>query len=327
MLINEDSDSHDFGQPDNSRDRWREMQSAYSEYLRASEALKTALESRLLPDASSDAAVALPLLEDRSGAFERYLEARMGFLERRFDECISREPELHSAVHSAVRFTGPTRHSPGSSQIDSQFAKFGRILTISAAAMFCLMAFSLYREQAQVRNLEEARYELRVTSRATYDGLQLLAKKLEVLGPLEQSARQQTDQAAQPAPGVAASSEKSAGGDAPWQQPPRQTSPPPLPKAQPIAKTTSRRIYHVSLSRSSQFQRVGPIQLSLRSVDLKRNSVSVRIVSQSGTVDFQQLKLNQPVRIKSGRPDHTVEFVVDRVAPNGLYGHLIEKQG
>ena len=84
---------------------------------------------------------------------------------------------------------------------------------------------------------------------------------------------------------------------------------------------------YFSLSRSSQFKRVGPIKVSLKSVDMQRNSVDVSIVSESGKVKVQHLRLNQPVWIKRSYRGQPMELVVDRITANGVSGHLIEFHG
>ena len=95
-------------------------------------------------------------------------------------------------------------------------------------------------------------------------------------------------------------------------------------------KTTTRSVAvrgYFSLSRSSPFKRVGPIKMSLKSVDMQRNSVDVSIVLESGKVSLQRLRLNQPVRIKGSYRGQPMELVVDRINSDGLSGHLIEFHG
>jgi hypothetical protein len=72
---------------------------------------------------------------------------------------------------------------------------------------------------------------------------------------------------------------------------------------------------------------VGPIKVSLKSVDVRRNVVDVSIVSESGKVAVQRLKLNQPARIKGSYRGQPLELVADRITANGLSGHLIEFHG
>jgi hypothetical protein len=79
-----------------------------------------------------------------------------------------------------------------------------------------------------------------------------------------------------------------------------------------------------SLSRSSQFKRVGSIKVSLKSVDVQRNSGDIFIVSESGKVDVHHLRLNQPLWIKCSYCGQLTELVVDRITANGLSGHWTE---
>src|SRR5436305_13396669 len=87
---------------DEAHARWLAMQSAYAEYMRASEEIETTRE--LTGDLAGPEHCELTLLEGRRDAFERYLEARLEFLERRFDEGYRREA---AAIASrATRETG-----------------------------------------------------------------------------------------------------------------------------------------------------------------------------------------------------------------------------
>ena len=67
--------------------------------------------------------------------------------------------------------------------------------------------------------------------------------------------------------------------------------------------------------------------MSIKSVDMQRNSVDLSIVSESGKVDVQHLKVNQPVLIKRSYQGQPMELVVDRITGNGLSGHLVAFRG
>ena len=189
MLVREDS--HELERRDGGHDRWLAMQSAYAEYRRVSEAL----ESMHLPADDSSASQAsrlIPLEGQQQAAFERYLEARIEFLEFRFDESNQPPP----VVSSTLPIYDPEETKPG-----SRWASItGKpIVQILAAVLLCTTAFSLVREQKHVRELEASRDQLQSTLNQTRDSLQALTQKLDTWQPPQLAAVQQV-QHTSPAP-------------------------------------------------------------------------------------------------------------------------------
>jgi hypothetical protein len=287
MEIREESNQPDWREQ--GHNRWLAMQSAYAEYIRATEALE---DFRKFPESFNLEPGADPV-EAKRDAFERYLEARIEFLELRFDEISQRgsrpaKQPLHDTVYSAIG------------------ARIGTLKWLLPVVAIGILTFALVREQKHVRQLETARDEAQAALMKTGEGLQLLVKKLDARLPPERSPIHQINGTVQPLrPAVQR------------RIAPRTTSP----------ATGGRRYYSFSLSRSPQFKQIGPIEVSLRSVDVRRNSVSVTIVSASGKLDVQGLTLNQPLRIINDSRGQPLEFVVDRIAPNGVSGHLVGVRG
>ena len=78
-------DSQEASQRNGEHKRWLAMQSAHEEYQRSSEALEYL--APLSRDSTTDERLLRGILQDRQrAAFESYLDARMDFLEFRFDE-------------------------------------------------------------------------------------------------------------------------------------------------------------------------------------------------------------------------------------------------
>src|SRR5438270_4302027 len=132
-------------QRDDWHARWLKMQSAYAEYRRSSEALASARQ----PDDEpvNEGCLRLNMLEaDQRVAFERYMDARISFLESRFDEF--NKPDV-----------GPPDEAPdaappeGGSQLKSWFvmANVRPVLQTLAVLLLCTTAFSLILEQARIR--------------------------------------------------------------------------------------------------------------------------------------------------------------------------------
>ena len=289
-----------------AHEQWLAMQSAYAEYLRVSAVYENRRESTR--DSADAGRCDLTLLDCRRDAFERYLEARMEYLERRFDEGYRRE---------AVMVFPPTPETAGSRTV-SRLASLKWRITPILFGVLSVTLFSFVREQKHVRDLDSVHDHLRASLSDTRGELLSLAKKLDARESIERSAVRQVEHAAQPpVPAAQVDGRTPSGGDA-------------VAPSRRIIKTTSPSVAargYFSLSRSSQFKRVGPIKVSLRSVDLQRKSVDILLVSESGKVNVHRLRLNRPVRIKSGYRGQPIELVVDRITANGLSGHLIEFPG
>jgi hypothetical protein len=176
--------SHEQDRRDDGHDRWLAMQSAHAEYRQASEALECIRRSS--GDLSLDERARLTMLEGQQRiAFECYLEARMEFLEFRFDETNRLRAGLVTVPMRDPEYTG----------IGSWLAFANRrpVLQILALLLLCTTAFSFVRERKHVRDLEAARDEMRATVNQTRDELKLLTQKLDAWGPPQTSVIQTTE--------------------------------------------------------------------------------------------------------------------------------------
>jgi hypothetical protein len=289
MIHNDDS--NEIVRSGEGRNQWLAMQSAYAEYRRTSEALAAS------DQAVDDLPARRTLEAQQRDAFEQYLEARLAFLEFRFDES-NRQRESPVDV--------PTRHR---SAIASRFGNHGLLTLALVIGLVCAAAFSIFRAQRRVRDLEASRDALRAELSAARADIQRVANQMEGQKPAPASAVSE----AQPAPSS------------------QRVQPHDAPAMRPVAKlrsaSTVRHRYLFSLARSHKFQRVGPIEVSLRSVDPKQNQISLSILSESARLDLQHIRLNQPVRIGGGDHGQRMELVIDHIDGGAVSGHLIEYQG
>jgi hypothetical protein len=271
-----------------AHERWLAMQSAYADYTRAAEAFEN---SRELTGDSTGPERSETLLNGRRDAFERYLESRIEFLECRFDEGYRREAAM---VSRPARETGEFTTIP--------LLAGPKWLIPVLAGILGVTVFAFVREHQHVRDLESAHDQLRASLSDTREQLQLVTKKLDARESTEPSAVRQVEHTAEP----------------------------PAPAPQVDERKPSRSVVarsYFSLSRSSQPKHVGPIMVSIKSVDVRRNSVDLSIVSESGKVDIEHLKLNQVVRIKRIYRGQLLELEADRITAKGISGHLIELRG
>jgi hypothetical protein len=286
-----EDDLHRPGRCDDGHDRWLAMQAAYVSYQRASEELARSHSSS--DDAPPADRVLLAASEDRQRhAFEHYLESRLAFMECRIDE--------HRPGPSAVdRESGHSASASGLATVNLRTA-----LEILALLLMFAIAFSLVRERIHIVALERAYDGTLVSFQEMRDGLRLLGQKVDA-GHLQQPPVQQ----------------------ATLQLPNKQAAAPGKPAPATHRRTlVLRKQYKFSLAPSRQFQRVGPIQVVLRSMDAQRRLANLSILSDVSKTDVDSVHPNSAVWINVGRSQPHLELVVDRIAGNHLEGHLSEYQ-
>jgi hypothetical protein len=312
-------------QRDDWHTRWLKMQSAYAEYRRSSEALASTRQ----PDDEqvNEGCLRLNMLEaDQRVAFERYMDARISFLESRFDEF--NKPDV-CPPDKAMDPAAPE----GGSRLKAWFsmANVRPVLQTLAVLLLCTTAFSLILEQARIRDLEQDREGLRQAILRTTQELQMLRQKVgvgpPVLGPGPQveptpfAAGVTPKEPQNPAvrkPGNEANSTR-----------PHSPHPATNAKRTPAPEASSRmsrtRSTHpFSLSPSRNFKRVGPLSVWLKSVDAKRGTASLSISTGTLQVEVQRLRLEEPIWLNTGKADHPLGLVADRIRANRLDGHLVE---
>jgi len=296
-------------------ERWLVMQSAYAEYQRASEACGSTVQ--FADDSIPSARIRLTMLDGKQRAFERYLEARMEFLEFQFDG-------------SKLPPAAPSERDTEASKVSSWsvFANYMPVLQMLGVILLCTTAFSLVREQKHLRDLEAIRSQRWATLSQPRDGVALYGHRLDIgLAPQQAAIRDVGQTPLGPAlrkPTTTPQATARRGQPAQRVQPKQAGA-----KPEPAKKTQSRRIgtpnyYRFSLSPSRRFELVGPIKVSLLPVDSRRKSVGLSIHSNSMQMDVTHLQLNQPMWINVGYSEQPLELVVDRIDGNRLDGHLLE---
>jgi hypothetical protein len=320
MLDGGDLQEQELERRDEGHDRWLKMQSAYAEYTRASEALECTHQSA--DDSSTTERLQLIMLEGKQRvAFERYLETRMEFLECRFDE--SNRPCAALTIDAEDSWFGSRL----------AFVKPRPLLEILAVILLCTIAFSLVREKQHLRNLEASRDELQATLKETRTQLQSLGQRVDAGKPPQHSVIHQVGHSSHAASGGPSAT---TGPQAPPEEQRKHKAALHVQQKQTVARKReavaptqnpgvgTRGYRSFSLAASHQFTRVGPIEVSLRSVDARRNRASLVIVSNLERFDLQRVETNQPVWINIGGNQPLLELVVDRIAENRLDGHLVE---
>jgi hypothetical protein len=91
-----------------------------------------------------------------------------------------------------------------------------------------------------------------------------------------------------------------------------------------LQKRGERNIYEFDLPRSKQFQRVGPLSLSLRKADAKHGSYDLSLMVDDKAVDKHHVNLFEPVWITlSGQPQ-PIQVIVNQIDKNRIRGYISE---
>ena len=313
---------------DDWHSRWLAMQSAYAEYRRSSEVLECTRQS--VDGSLSSDNVQLTLMEGQQRlAFERYMEARIAFLESRFDEM--NRPDMSDGVQSgraAAEVDKPRGVIAWLSAASSR-----PVLETLALTLLCTMTFSLMWAQKRVRNLEADGEELRAALGLTVREVQLLRGRLDAVEtPAAPPSRhiQQIPQTPAPLKPFAAQRRSAGKGQNEGTKQKRLSRQAAAASRAPVREmvrydTGYRSTSDFSISPTRKFRRVGPLSVLLRSVDSGKNTASLSITSETVEVGVPHLRIGQPVWINTSH-NHRVGLVADRIAKNRLDGHLLDAE-
>jgi len=314
----ENQASEGAGRRSTEHELWLAMQAAYQKYRDATEALDVTASQ--LQSAISPPEMGLHLetaTREQRTAFEEYVEARMEFAEFRYDQ----------NRFGAQGFAGPNAFegSPGPGQEGGKAAsrplsKISRLaLPAAAVALFCTTAFSLAyvaRERTQTRN-----------------DIQDLVRKLDAVNLTQQLVIREP--AGKPAPTPHApllpAGEATPDGVERWQRvqvlpaAPKQgnkTDGTPAKLIHPVQNPTGNIRWEFRLPVSRRFQRVGPLQLSLRLVNVKYRYFDLCVMAND--FKLKHIKLREPVRINLEGSSRRLELVATRIDKNYVQGYLSE---
>lgn len=311
--------------------RWLTMQSAYAEYRRSSEALEC---TRQTPDDSlATEQVRLTMLEGQQRlAFERYIDARIAFLESRFDEVNRPDGVPGAAPGAPAAADGNMEESKVKAWLS--IASSRPALQTLAVMLLCTTALSLMRQQTRIRNLETERDELRSALLRTGHEVQQLRDRLDNSSPSSPLSKHIQKAPAAPEPLQPFMVPKRAKRHVPaqrnvaQQEPSRQAAKASrTPASIPASRRLEGRAISVfSLSPSREFKRVGPLAVLVRSIDHRKGTADLSIVSDTTQVDVQHLRLNQPVWLNLAHRDHRIGLVANRMTANRIEGRLVEAE-
>jgi hypothetical protein len=89
-----------------------------------------------------------------------------------------------------------------------------------------------------------------------------------------------------------------------------------------LAKRGERSYFEFDLTKSKQFQRVGPVTLSLRKADTKHKSYDVEMIVDDNHLTKKKVNLYEPIWIHVENESQPVQIVVNRVEKNLVHGYV-----
>ena len=89
-----------------------------------------------------------------------------------------------------------------------------------------------------------------------------------------------------------------------------------------LEKRGERSYFEFDLARSKQFQRVGPLSLSLRKADTKHKSYEIQMVVDDNHLTKKNVNLYEPIWIHTENESQPVQIVVNRIDKNTVHGYI-----
>jgi hypothetical protein len=89
-----------------------------------------------------------------------------------------------------------------------------------------------------------------------------------------------------------------------------------------LAKRGERSYFEFDLTKSKEFQRIGPLTLSLRKADTKHKSYDVQMIVDDNQLTKKHVNLYEPIWIHTENESQPVQVVVNRVEKNLIHGYV-----
>ena len=91
-----------------------------------------------------------------------------------------------------------------------------------------------------------------------------------------------------------------------------------------LQKRGERNIYEFNLAKSKDFQRVGPVSLSLRKADPKHRAYDLSLMVDDVSLDKKRVNLFEPVWINLADRPQPIQLVVNKIDKNQVSGYISE---
>jgi cell division protein FtsB len=89
-----------------------------------------------------------------------------------------------------------------------------------------------------------------------------------------------------------------------------------------LEKKGERSYYEFELTKSKQFERVGPLSLSLRKADTKHKSYDLAMLVDDNQLSKKKINLYEPVTIHTDNASQPVQIIVNHIDKNLVHGYV-----
>jgi len=89
-----------------------------------------------------------------------------------------------------------------------------------------------------------------------------------------------------------------------------------------LEKRGERSYFEFDLSKSKQFQRIGPLTLSLRKADTKHKSYDLAMVVDDNELQKKKVNLYEPIWIHTESDSQPVQVIVNRIDKDTVHGYI-----
>jgi hypothetical protein len=89
-----------------------------------------------------------------------------------------------------------------------------------------------------------------------------------------------------------------------------------------LEKRGERSYFEFDLEKSKQFQRFGPVTLSLRKADTKHKSFDLEMIVDDNELSKKKVNLYEPIWIHTENESQPVQVVVNRIEKNRVHGYV-----
>jgi uncharacterized coiled-coil protein SlyX len=89
-----------------------------------------------------------------------------------------------------------------------------------------------------------------------------------------------------------------------------------------LAKRGERSYFEFELEKSKEFQRFGPVPLSLRKTDTKHHSFDMALIVDDNQLMKKKVNLYEPIWVHTENESQPVQVVVNRITKNVVHGYV-----
>ena len=89
-----------------------------------------------------------------------------------------------------------------------------------------------------------------------------------------------------------------------------------------LARRGERSYFEFDLAKSKQFQRIGPLTLSLRKADTKHKSFDMEMIVDDNQLTKKKVNLYEPIWIHTENESQPVQVVVNRIEKDRVHGYV-----